>query len=105
MRPKITLQLMFDMCFFFSDKPFTIFAPKNSPTNSAEKLLQQPELVKRLLLDHVILGTKLDLTNIVADISLPTLGGRTVTIRLDKERTVNANNVTVVEKNIEVPNG
>lgn len=61
--------------------------------------------MKRLLLDHVILGTKLDLTNIVADISLPTLGGRTVTIRLDKERTVKANNVTVVEKNIEVPNG
>ncbi|ERL93456.1 hypothetical protein D910_10747, partial [Dendroctonus ponderosae] len=87
-------------------KPFTIFAPKNSPTSRAENLLQQPELVKRLLLDHVILSSKLDLTNLsTSDVSLPTLGGRTVTVRVDPKGVVTANNVTVLEKKIEVPNG
>ncbi|XP_066147960.1 periostin [Euwallacea fornicatus] len=89
-----------------SDKPFTIFAPKNSQSNRAENLLRQPELVKRLLLDHVVLGTKLDLTNTIEDkISLPTLGGRLVTLRLEKLGNIKANNASVLEKNIEVPNG
>ncbi|XP_050306951.1 transforming growth factor-beta-induced protein ig-h3 [Anthonomus grandis grandis] len=88
-----------------SDKPFTIFAPKNSPFNRAESLLQQPELVKKLLLDHVILGTKLDLTNMVSDATLASLGSRNITLNLGKGGNVTANNVTVLEKNIEVPNG
>lgn len=67
--------------------------------------MQQPELVKRLLLDHVILGTKLDLSHLIANISFPTLGGRTVSVRLDENDTIKANNVTILEKNIDVPNG
>ncbi|KAL1490359.1 hypothetical protein ABEB36_013070 [Hypothenemus hampei] len=88
-----------------SDKPFTIFAPINSPRNRAENLLRYPELVKRLLLDHVVLGTKLNLTNVIADMALPTLGGRTVQVRSDKNGTIRANNVTILEGNVAVPNG
>lgn len=67
---------------WFADKPFTILAPRNNASLHipTEKLKTQPEAVKKLLLDHVVLGQRLDL-DIGADLSFTTLGGRTVTVR------------------------
>ncbi|CAH0557354.1 unnamed protein product [Brassicogethes aeneus] len=87
-----------------SDEPFTIFAPQNSATKRAENLLQQPELVKKLLLDHVVLKQRLDLTN-VTDISFKTLGGRMVHVKATKDGKLKANDVYVVERKVVVPNG
>lgn len=88
-----------------SDEPFTIFAPKNSATKRAEKLLQQPELIKKLLLDHVVLGALIDLTNITSDTTLTTLSGKSVTVRISKEHDLKANDANVVERKVVVPNG
>ncbi|XP_056631324.1 transforming growth factor-beta-induced protein ig-h3 [Diorhabda sublineata] len=88
-----------------SDEPFTIFAPQNSATKRAEKLLQQPELIKKLLLDHVVLGSLIDLTNITSDTTLTTLSGKSVTVRIFKEHDLKANDANVVERRVVVPNG
>lgn len=88
----------------FPDEPFTILAPQNSATKRAENLLQQPELVKKLLLDHVVLGTRLDLTN-VTDISFKTLSGRMVHVKSTKDGKLKANDVNVLERKVAVPNG
>jgi hypothetical protein len=45
-----------------------------------QSLLAQPELVKKLLLDHIVLGLKLNL-NLTGDFTITTLGGRTVHVR------------------------
>jgi hypothetical protein len=65
-----------------SEEPFTIFAPVNrdGPLKDAQSLLAQPDLVKRLLMDHIVLGLKLNL-NLTGDFTITTLGGRTVTVR------------------------
>ncbi|XP_060517009.1 transforming growth factor-beta-induced protein ig-h3 [Cylas formicarius] len=88
-----------------SDKPFTIFAPQNSPTVQEKQLLRQPELVKRLLLDHVVPDTRFDIANVTANSSITTLSGKTVQIWLDKNGKLKANNASIVENKIEVPNG
>lgn len=93
--------------YFFPDLPFTIFAPQNSATKHAEAFLHQPDLVKKLLLDHVVFGQQIDLTNITADITFQTMGGRTVKVRPTKEDNskLKANEANVVERKIVVPNG
>ncbi|CAG9854830.1 unnamed protein product [Phyllotreta striolata] len=88
-----------------SDEPFTVFAPQNSATRRAENLLHQPDLIKKLLLDHVVLGSLVDLTNASNGTSVKTLGGGTVDIRPAKENNLKANNVNVVERKVVVPNG
>nr|XP_023020959.1 uncharacterized protein LOC111509435 [Leptinotarsa decemlineata] len=90
-----------------TDKPFTILAPQNSATKRAENLLHQPELVKKLLLDHVVLGSLIDLTNITSDITFKTLGGNTVKVRPTKEDNskLKANDANVIERKVLVPNG
>lgn len=102
-----------------SDEPFTILAPQNSATKRAENLLQQPELVKKLVLDHVVLGSRIDLTNITSDVTFKTLGGRTVHVRPTNSSSPNknetngdqeeelllANDARVIERKVAVPNG
>lgn len=68
--------------FLISDKPFTILAPRNNASLQipADKLKSHPEAIRKLLLDHVVLGKRLDL-DIGADLSFTTLGGRTVSVR------------------------
>ncbi|KAJ8935742.1 hypothetical protein NQ314_012668 [Rhamnusium bicolor] len=89
------------------EEPFTILAPQNSATKRAENLLHQPELVKKLLLDHMVLGARIDLTNITSDTSFKTLGGRTVRVRPTKEDNskLKANDANVIERKVIVPNG
>jgi Secreted and surface protein containing fasciclin-like repeats len=67
---------------FVSEEPFTIFAPRNNEASlkDAQSLLAQPDLVKKLLLDHIVLGLKLNL-NLTGDFTITTLGGRTVHVR------------------------
>lgn len=91
--------------FLLSDKPFTILAPKNSATMRDETLLRQPELVKKLLLDHVVLGSRQDLTNVTAETAFQTLGGKTVHLSPGKEGKLLANGAIVVNPRVEVPNG
>lgn len=96
-----------------SDKPFTIFAPKNSEAlHDNRLLLQHPDIVKKLLLDHVVLGYRLELANASSHLSVSTLGGRTIRItstsppKKESEPSrpkLRANNATVVEARIEVP--
>ncbi|KAJ8960998.1 hypothetical protein NQ318_020302 [Aromia moschata] len=90
-----------------AEEPFTILAPQNSATKRAENLLHRPELVKKLLLDHVVLGERIDLANVTADVTFRTLGGSTVRVRPAKEDAgkLKANDVDVVERKVEVPNG
>ncbi|RZC37412.1 periostin [Asbolus verrucosus] len=86
-------------------EPFTILAPHNSATKRAENLLQQPELVKKLLLDHVLLGSRIDLTNVTTDTSFKTLGGRTVHVRHIKDGKLKANDANIIQPKVVVPNG
>lgn len=103
------------MLCYYTDEPFTILAPQNSATKRAENLLQQPELVKKLVLDHVVLGSRIDLTNITSEnptTTFQTLGGRSVhvqrtTTTTDGNTTIllKANQANVVQKKIVIPNG
>ncbi|XP_075214572.1 transforming growth factor-beta-induced protein ig-h3 [Lycorma delicatula] len=88
-----------------SDKPFTILAPRNNASIQIpqERLTSHPESVRKLLLDHVVLGQRLDLA-IGADLSFTTLGGRTVTVRAKKGNLV-ANGAKVVNPKVDVANG
>jgi transforming growth factor-beta-induced protein len=61
--------------------------------------------VKKLLLDHVVLGSRIDLTNVTGDTSFKTLGGRTVHVRRTKDDKLKANDANIVERKVEVPNG
>lgn len=80
-------------------------APKNSAETRDDTVLHQPEVVRKLLLDHVVLGSKVDLGNVTSDTSFKTLGGKTVKIRLLKEGKLEANGARVLEPKVEVPNG
>ncbi|CAG9771856.1 unnamed protein product [Ceutorhynchus assimilis] len=91
-----------------SDKPFTIFAPKNRPSEKVRDRLRNSsdiELFKKLLMDQVILGTKVNLSNLDENKIYSTLGGTNVTIYRDNEGAIRVNNATVLEKEIEIPNG
>lgn len=61
--------------------------------------------MKKLLLDHVVLGSKIDLTNLTEDTSFKTLEGKTVTVKVLKEGRFQANSATVIEPKVTVPNG
>lgn len=84
-----------------SDEPFTILAPRNSAGTRDDSVLSQPDLVKQLLLDHVVLGSQIDITNIT---SFNTLGGRSVKV-YHKDGKLYANDALVIEPKISVPNG
>ncbi|XP_022193635.2 transforming growth factor-beta-induced protein ig-h3 [Nilaparvata lugens] len=88
-----------------SEKPFTILAPQNNASIQIpmERLTTHPESVKKLLLDHVVLGQRMDLA-IGADLSFTTLGGRTVTVRA-KQGNLIANGAKVVNLKVDVTNG
>lgn len=92
--------------FFISDQPFTILAPKNSAETRDDNILHQPDVVKKLLLDHVVLGTKIDLTNLtINDFNFKTLSGKTVKIKTLKEGKLEANDAKILIPKIDVPNG
>lgn len=57
--------------------------------------------MKQILLDHVVLGSQIDITNIS---SFNTLGGRGVHV-YHKDGKLYANDALVIEPRIEVPNG
>nr|XP_018901841.1 PREDICTED: transforming growth factor-beta-induced protein ig-h3 [Bemisia tabaci] len=92
-----------------SEKPFTILAPRNNASLqiSPDKLSSHPEMVKKLLLDHVVLGQRLDL-DLRADLSFTTLGGRTVQVRRKKgdanEGALFANGARVANTKVDVNN-
>ncbi|KAL1124421.1 hypothetical protein AAG570_001049, partial [Ranatra chinensis] len=89
-----------------AEKPFRILAPLNNVSYQAplEKLKSRPEAVKKLLLDHVVLGQRLDL-DIGADLSFTTQGGRTVSVRNKKGQQLIANGAKVLSDKIDVNNG
>lgn len=93
--------------YYFSDKPFTILAPKNSAETRDDNILHQPEAVKKLLLDHLVLGTKIDLNNFTtnSDITFKTLTGKTVKIKTLKENKLEANGAKILIPKVEIPNG
>lgn len=68
--------------------------------------LQQPESVKRLLSDHVVIGARLDLptATVYEERTYTTLGGRNFTLSL-KEGTWRANTANVLETRQVEPNG
>ena len=73
---------MLYVCCFCLDEPFTIFAPRNSvggALDNHETLKSRPDLIKKLLLDHIVLGVKLDLSLKTA-FTFTALGGRTVLV-------------------------
>nr|CAD7590216.1 unnamed protein product [Timema genevievae] len=89
-----------------SDEPFTIFAPENGNETlppAEEGLLTHPDLVKRLLLDHIVLGVKIDL-QLSSELTFSTLGGRTVQVQT-VNGTLYANGARVLQQRVEVPHG
>lgn len=88
-----------DETLSLSDKPFTILAP----INSALPPLAEPGAMRRLLLDHVVLGKQLDL-DIGADLRFATLGGHTVKVQ-NHNGTLTANGARVLRARVEVPRG
>ncbi|CAG2064160.1 unnamed protein product, partial [Timema podura] len=88
------------------DEPFTIFAPENGNETlppAEEGLLTHPDLVKRLLLDHIVLGVKIDL-QLSSELTFSTLGGRTVQVQT-VNGTLYANGARVIQQRVEVPHG
>nr|CAD7571943.1 unnamed protein product [Timema californicum] len=88
------------------DEPFTIFAPENGNETlprAEEGLLTHPDLVKRLLLDHIVLGVKIDL-QLSSELTFSTLGGRTVQVQT-VNGTLYANGARVLKQRVEVPHG
>lgn len=100
------LSISYSLPFSFSDEPYTIFAPQNAATKRIENFLHHPDLVKKLLRDHVVLGTSLDLSNVTSDLTFQTMGGRTVRLRPTKEDNskLKANEVDVIDTR-KIPNG
>ncbi|XP_021939131.1 transforming growth factor-beta-induced protein ig-h3 isoform X2 [Zootermopsis nevadensis] len=100
-----SLWLVFNNDDVKMSEPFTIFAPRNSeaPLKDAQNLLAQPDLVKRLLIDHIVLGLKMNL-NLTGDFTITTLGGRTVNVRR-VNGTLYANGAKILEPRVEVPHG
>nr|CAD7444248.1 unnamed protein product [Timema bartmani] len=87
-------------------EPFTIFAPENGNETlppAEEGLLTHPDLVKRLLLDHIVLGVKIDL-QLSSELTFSTLGGRTVQVQT-VNGTLYANGARVLQQRVEVPHG
>lgn len=84
-----------------SDEPFTILAPKNSAGNNDQNILTQPDLVRQILLDHVVLGSQIDISNIT---TFNTLGGRTVKVH-QQNGALYANDAKILMPKIDVPNG
>ncbi|KAL3281719.1 hypothetical protein HHI36_004923 [Cryptolaemus montrouzieri] len=93
------------MTLYFSDDPFTIFAPQNAATKRIEILLQEPDAVKRILMNHVVIGSRLDLENITDELSFQTAGGRNVHVKLIKDGKLQANDAVIVKRKVVVPNG
>lgn len=91
--------------FFFSDEPYTILAVQNSASIRNDCLLKQPELLKKLLLDHMVVGQRIDLSNTTTVTTFKTAGGRTVYVKPSKEGKLQANSANVVEANVSIPNG
>ncbi|XP_067003374.1 periostin [Anabrus simplex] len=88
-----------------SEEPFTIFAPRNnkSTATKVDKLMTHPDMVKKMLLDHIVLGIKMNL-NLSSDFTFTTLGGRTVNVRRING-TQYANGAKVEMSMVEVPHG
>ncbi|XP_069698147.1 periostin isoform X2 [Periplaneta americana] len=100
-----SLWLVFNNDEVKMSEPFTIFAPRNNEASlkDAQNLLAQPDLVKKLLMDHIVLGLKLNL-NLTGDFTITTLGGRTVNVRRING-TLYANGAKILEPRVEVPHG
>lgn len=88
-----------------SDESFTILAPKNTAIIEDDGLLHHPELVRKLLMDHVVLGPHLDVDNVTSERSVTTLGGRTFTLSPAKEGKLRANGANILETKLIRPNG
>ncbi|XP_049854558.1 transforming growth factor-beta-induced protein ig-h3 [Schistocerca gregaria] len=88
-----------------SEEPFTIFTPLNNNDTqpAAERLLSQPAQLKRLLLDHIVLGVRLELS-LSSAIHVTALGGRTIHVRRING-TQYANGARVVLERVDVPGG
>lgn len=65
----------------FAEKPFTLLAPKNKELETTETLLLNSEKVKKMLLNHIVLGQKLRLDDISGAFHFQTLGGKTVSVQ------------------------
>ncbi|KAI4464880.1 periostin-related [Holotrichia oblita] len=87
------------------DEPYTILAVQNAAGIKDECFLKQPEFVKKLLLDHMVIGKRIDLSNITTVTTFKTAGGRTVHITPSVEGKLQANNANIVEANVSIPNG
>ena len=90
-----------------NDGPFTVFAPTDEafaklPEGTVEKLLANPEQLKRVLLYHVASG-KVTSGDVVKLTSAKTLNGQNVAI--DAKNGVMINNAMVVAADVMADNG
>uniref|UniRef100_A0A1Y1L633 FAS1 domain-containing protein n=2 Tax=Photinus pyralis TaxID=7054 RepID=A0A1Y1L633_PHOPY len=86
-----------------TDKPFTILAPSNAAKLHATGT-QRENFIKQIILDHVVLGSIVNITNNTKEISFETLRGKTVHVRRKEDKLL-ANDVLILQSNVGVPNG
>jgi uncharacterized surface protein with fasciclin (FAS1) repeats len=93
-----------------SQGPFTLFAPSNEsfaklPPGTLEDWLKpsNKEKLTAILKYHIVFG-KMTLEEMKKNKGLMTLEGQHVSIKVDNNK-VTVNNATVVESNLEYPNG
>ncbi|XP_031342994.1 uncharacterized protein LOC116170630 [Photinus pyralis] len=84
-------------------KPFTILAPSNAAKLHATGT-QRENFIKQIILDHVVLGSIVNITNNTKEISFETLRGKTVHVRRKEDKLL-ANDVLILQSNVGVPNG
>jgi uncharacterized surface protein with fasciclin (FAS1) repeats len=77
--------------------PYTVFAPTNAAFEASgidlAALTEDPEALRNLLLNHVVEG-KYDPGNLIQQESLTTLGGSTLSLRVDDEGNIVLNDET-----------
>jgi len=80
------------------DEDYTILAPKNTAILKDETLIRRPELIKKLLMDHLVLGQALNLFNVhtFSSFTVQTSSGRNVTFN-KKEEQFYANEAKILE--------
>ncbi|KAK4879967.1 hypothetical protein RN001_008113 [Aquatica leii] len=86
-----------------SDKPFTILAPKNSAKLHPSGT-QRENYIKQIILDHIVLGSIINVTNTTQELTFDTSRGKKVHLNR-KENKLLANDVAVLQTNIGVANG
>ncbi|XP_018321992.1 transforming growth factor-beta-induced protein ig-h3 [Agrilus planipennis] len=86
-----------------SDEQFTIFAPSGNVNSQEMSVIETKEQLEQLLLNHIILGSRIDPSNITDGI-YKTAGGQLIHVT-SKDGKFLANSAGIIESKVVSPNG